>query len=250
MGKKTKVFCCFQHKFSKSGQRPHRRVSAVPPPTPIGLVNTRARTKRRDLWFQSKHAKLGLLYTIGQCSLHHLSWPAKNSHSWLTLFRGAAANSRPQWSDGTCGWKPSLLSTQVLRGHLLRRSPQNCWTLPQGAAGCTKALASPDKSRAAKNRAGKEFRRCQDAILPKKLRNHKITSPVMYKNNRFGRASCEYIYSFTLCCYYYTCYSPLVMKSICLLFPSFFLHYYLRLWFISWLSKLVLQSHIGGKAWY
>ena len=89
----------------------------------------------------------------------------------------------------------------------------------QGTAGCPKALASPGKSHAAKNRAGKEFRRCQGAIVPKNS-NKKITSPVMYKNNHFGKAFCEYIHSFTLCCYYYTCYSPLVMKSICLLFPS------------------------------
>lgn len=41
----------------------------------------------------------------------------------------------------------------------------------------------------------------------------------MYKNNHLGEASCEYTHSFTLCCYYYTCYSPLVMKSICLLPP-------------------------------
>lgn len=166
-GNETRNVLVLSMQFCKSGKRPHRRVSAVPSPAPIALVNTRAQTKCRDLWFQSKHTTLGLLYTLGQCSLHHLSWLVKNLHSWSILFREAAVNSRPQCSDGTWGWKPPLLSTPALLGSLPSEKSPEVLNPSQGTAGCTKALASPNKSSAAKNRAGKELRQCQDTIVPK-----------------------------------------------------------------------------------
>lgn len=135
-------------------------VSIAGSPTPIVQVNTWAQSERWGLQLQSKHTKLELLYTIKQCSLHRLSWPVKNLHSRLILFRGVAVSSRPG------GWEPSLLSTQALLKTLLWRAPPNCWTFP-GHSRFHQSSSITQQSRAAKNRAGKEFRWCQDPIVPK-----------------------------------------------------------------------------------
>lgn len=112
---RTQEMLCWASNTSSASQG---SVSIAGSPTPIVRVNTWAQSEHWDLQLQSKHTKLELLYTIKQCSLHRLSWPVKNLHSRLILFRGAAVSSRPG------GWEPSLLSTQALLKTLLRSPPE------------------------------------------------------------------------------------------------------------------------------